>query len=55
MHALSKAGVPIIKALTGLQDASRSPAMAKVLGEVVKRLEGGVALASAMRPPSAGI
>jgi MSHA biogenesis protein MshG len=50
MHALSKAGVPIIKALTGLQDASRSPAMAKVLGEVVKRLEGGVALASAMRP-----
>ncbi len=50
MHALSKAGVPIIAALNGLQSSSRSPVLAAILADVVKRLEGGVSLASAMRP-----
>lgn len=50
MHALSKAGVPIISALAGLRASTHSELLADTLGDVARRLEGGVSLGVAMRP-----
>ncbi len=41
LYALLKAGVPIIRALTGLQESTVNPAMVKLLREVREGLESG--------------
>ena len=41
MHTLLKSGVPIMRALSGLQDAAINPEMRRVIGEVRESLEGG--------------
>ena len=52
MHTLLKAGVPILRALNGLQDAAINPEMKRVIGEVRESLEGGRELSQAlMRHP----
>ncbi|WP_020406367.1 type II secretion system F family protein [Hahella ganghwensis] len=49
MHALSRAGIPIIRAIRGLAESTKSETLAEVLEDVARRLEGGVNLATAMR------
>ncbi len=48
MYSLMRAGVPIIRALTGLADHSRNPKFADTLHDVVASLESGRDLTSAM-------
>ena len=48
MHTLMKAGVPIIRALSGLQDAAVNPEMKRVIGEVRDSLESGRELSQAL-------
>ena len=48
MHTLLKAGVPIIRALAGLQDAAVNPEMKGVIGEVRESLEAGRELSQAL-------
>ncbi|MDP2902108.1 MAG: type II secretion system F family protein [Methylovulum sp.] len=48
MHSLSKAGVPLIRALRSLTESTRNPALAGALKEMAKRLESGSALSQAM-------
>jgi len=49
MHTLLKSGVPIIRALAGLQESSQNPTLAKVVGEVRDGLESGRELSFSMR------
>ena len=49
MYTLLKSGVPIMRALAGLQESSRSPAMAKVIQDLRASLDGGRDLNSSMR------
>ncbi|HBM50113.1 MAG TPA: MSHA biogenesis protein MshG, partial [Marinobacter sp.] len=49
MHALTKAGIPLIRTLRGLAETTRSPALAEVLEDVCNRLEGGTTMATAMQ------
>jgi MSHA biogenesis protein MshG len=48
IHTLLKSGVPILRALNGLQDAAINPAMKQVIGEVRESLEGGRELSQAL-------
>ncbi|MBK8399764.1 MAG: type II secretion system F family protein [Propionivibrio sp.] len=48
MHTLLKSGVPIMRALNGLQDAAINPEMKRVIGEVRESLEGGRELSQAL-------
>ncbi len=48
IHTLLKAGVPIIRALNGLQDSATNPAMKKVIGDVRESLEGGRELSASL-------
>ncbi len=48
MHTLMRAGVPIIRAMSGLADTSRNVTLAQVLREVVTSLEAGHDLASSL-------
>ena len=48
MHTLLKSGVPIMRALAGLQDAAINPEMKRVIGEVRESLEGGRELSQAL-------
>ncbi len=48
IHTLLKAGVPIMRALNGLQDAAINPEMKRVIGEVRESLEGGRELSMAL-------
>ena len=41
MHTLLKSGVPIMRALAGLQEASINPEMKRVIGEVRESLDSG--------------
>ncbi len=41
MQTLTGAGIPLIRALRGLAETSRSPALKQALGRVVEDLEGG--------------
>jgi MSHA biogenesis protein MshG len=41
MHTLLKAGVPMVRALAGLQDSSQNPTLTRVVGEVRDKLEAG--------------
>jgi len=49
MHALTKAGIPLIRTMRGLAETSRSPVLAEVLEDVTTRLEGGTTMATAMQ------
>ncbi len=49
MHTLLRAGVPILQALRGLGRSSQSPALARVIGDVVADLEAGLDLNGALR------
>jgi MSHA biogenesis protein MshG len=49
MHTLLKAGVPISRALAGLQESSQNPTLNRVVGEVRERLEAGHELSLGMR------
>lgn len=48
MHSLSKAGVPLIRALRSLTESTRNPALAGALKDIAKRLESGSSLSQAM-------
>jgi MSHA biogenesis protein MshG len=49
MHALLKAGVPIMRALTGLQESATSPAFRDVLREVRESLDSGRPLSTSLQ------
>ncbi len=48
MFSLSKAGVPIIRALRGLAGSARNPLLKETLFEIAETLESGVDLASSL-------
>ena len=48
MHTLLKSGVPILRALNGLQDAAINPEMKRIIGEIRESLEGGRELSQAL-------
>lgn len=48
MHTLMRAGVPIIRAMTGLADTTRNETLSQVLRSVVSSLEAGRDLASSL-------
>ncbi|MEW5888830.1 MAG: type II secretion system F family protein [Pseudomonadota bacterium] len=48
MHTLLKAGVPILRALAGLQESSTNPAMREAIGEVRESLQAGRELSAAL-------
>jgi MSHA biogenesis protein MshG len=48
MYSLSKAGIPMIHALSGLADSTVNPTLEKVIREVQSNLESGQALSKAM-------
>ena len=48
IHTLLKSGVPIMRALNGLQDAAINPEMKRVIGEIRGSLEGGRELSLAL-------
>lgn len=49
MHALTKAGIPLIQTLRGLADTTRSEVFCDVLSNVTDRLEGGSTMATSMQ------
>jgi MSHA biogenesis protein MshG len=49
MHALTKAGIPLIQTLRGLADTTYSQVFCDVLSDVTDRLEGGSSMATAMQ------
>jgi MSHA biogenesis protein MshG len=49
MHTLLKAGVPIMRALAGLQESADNPALAAVLQSLRESLDSGRELSAAMR------
>jgi MSHA biogenesis protein MshG len=48
MHTLSKAGVPILRALAGLQESSEHAGLKQLLGELRQSLDSGLELSQAM-------
>lgn len=48
LHTLLKSGVPILRALAGLQETATNPAMKNMLHELRRSLESGVELSSSM-------
>jgi MSHA biogenesis protein MshG len=48
MHTLLKAGVPILRALAGLQESSHRPAMKKVIQDLRESLDSGRELSASM-------
>lgn len=48
MHTLLKAGLPIIRALTGLQESAVNPAMKEIIRDIRESLEGGRELSIAL-------
>lgn len=49
MYALTKAGIPIIRAIKGLADSTRSKKLSETLYEITDKLESGVSMAAAMQ------
>lgn len=49
MHTLLKAGVPILRALAGMQQSSRNPAFAAVVGDLHDSLDKGLELSTALQ------
>ncbi len=48
LSAMVGAGVPLVRALTSLSQHSESPALKKILGEVIKNVEAGMPLGDAL-------
>jgi MSHA biogenesis protein MshG len=48
LHTLLKAGVPIMRGLSGLQESAINPAMAEVIRDVRESLEGGRELSASL-------
>ncbi len=48
LHTLLKAGVPIMRGLSGLQESAINPAMAEVIRDVRENLEGGRELSASL-------
>lgn len=48
LSAMVSAGVPLLRALSSLQEHSESPALKSILGDVIKDVEGGMALGDAL-------
>src|SRR5438105_5366933 len=48
LHTLLKAGVPIVRALAGLQESSQHPELKRIIGDVREKLEGGQELSLGM-------
>ncbi|HYD58148.1 MAG TPA: type II secretion system F family protein [Burkholderiales bacterium] len=49
MYALLKAGVPILRALAGLQESATNPTLREVIGDLLVNLDAGRELSAAMR------
>jgi MSHA biogenesis protein MshG len=49
MNALSRAGIPIMRAMKGLADSTKSEVLKETLLDVTNRLESGINLASSMQ------
>ena len=49
MNALTRAGIPIIRAMKGLADSTKSEVLKETLFDVSSRLESGINLASSMQ------
>lgn len=49
MYTLMKSGVPILRALAGLQESATSPVMARIIQDMRKSLDAGRELSAAMR------
>ncbi|MEX0623472.1 MAG: type II secretion system F family protein, partial [Saccharospirillum sp.] len=49
MYALSRSGIPLMRAINGLADATRSPHLGEVLGDVSRILTQGSPLSTAFR------
>lgn len=49
MHALTKAGIPLIRTMRGLAETTRSKVLAEVLGDITDRLESGSNMATAFQ------
>lgn len=52
MNALTRAGIPIIRAMKGLADSTKSEVLKDTLIDVSRRLESGINLASSMQAHS---
>jgi len=48
MYALMRSGVPILRAINGMEESSNSPQLKKALAAIALQLEGGYALSSAL-------
>ncbi len=48
MYSLTKAGVPIVRAINSLAESTRNLALANALNDVARSLEGGLTLSQAM-------
>ena len=48
LYTLTKAGVPLMRALTGLQETAVNPTFKHVIGELKRNLESGVDLSAAL-------
>lgn len=48
LHTLYKAGVPLLRALAGLQDTAQNPTLKNVIRDVRRNLEAGVELSAGM-------
>ncbi len=48
LSAMVSAGVPLLRSLTSLAEHAESPALKKILGSVIKDVEGGAALGDAL-------
>lgn len=49
MYALTRSGIPLIRAINGLADATRSEVLSEVLHEITRSLTQGTTLANAFR------
>jgi len=49
MYALARSGIPIIRAISGLADATRSPVLAFVLRDITRNLTQGTTMSNAFR------
>jgi len=48
MYALMRSGVPILRAINGMEEASNSAPLKKALSDISKQLQGGYTLSSAL-------
>ncbi|WP_320827287.1 type II secretion system F family protein [Reinekea sp.] len=49
MYALARSGIPLIRAISGLADATRSPVLAVVLRDITRNLTQGTTMANSFR------